>query len=236
MTMNGAVWDFLQHPISLELSPTCTLKWPSSLFLFWKFVFKASKVQADRDNNNNNNNKITNLLYIVQFDTNGILTALYIVIKYIQTQYMHIWTYMKQLSSYTFTCLHIYTYTDTIIMTLKCAIRDFLQSPHCPLNCLPTCTLKWPGCSQVHIMSNTLGAYHVQYIVCHMVERDSSGTMFNDLKSHLFQLILLVETINWWGRVETGAWGKKTPMTSLRKYFHTKAQNFKSHPRLEPAR
>ena len=49
---------------------------------------------------------IINLIYIEQFDTDGILTALYIVIKYIRTQYMHIWTYMKQSYSYTYT----YTY------------------------------------------------------------------------------------------------------------------------------
>ena len=39
---------------------------------------------------------IINLIYIAQFDTNGILTALYIVITYIQMQYVHVWTYMKQ--------------------------------------------------------------------------------------------------------------------------------------------
>ena len=50
------------------------------------------------------------LIYIAQFDTNGILTALYIKCK--QMQYMHIWTYMKQSYSYTFSRLHIYTYTD----------------------------------------------------------------------------------------------------------------------------
>ena len=33
---------------------------------------------------------IINLIYIAQFDTNGILTALYIVISYIQMQYVHI--------------------------------------------------------------------------------------------------------------------------------------------------
>ena len=33
---------------------------------------------------------IINLIYIVQFDTNGIPTALYIVITYIQMQYVHI--------------------------------------------------------------------------------------------------------------------------------------------------
>ena len=33
---------------------------------------------------------IINLIYIAQFDTNGILTALYIVIAYIQMQYVHV--------------------------------------------------------------------------------------------------------------------------------------------------
>ena len=33
---------------------------------------------------------IINLIYIAQFDTNGILTALYIVIAHIQMQYVHV--------------------------------------------------------------------------------------------------------------------------------------------------
>ena len=33
---------------------------------------------------------IINLIYIAQFDTNGIFTALYMVITYIQMQYVHI--------------------------------------------------------------------------------------------------------------------------------------------------
>ena len=56
---------------------------------------------------------IINLIYIAQFDTNGILTALYIVIMYIQMQYVHVWTYMKQSYKYTYTCLHISKYTIT---------------------------------------------------------------------------------------------------------------------------
>ena len=35
---------------------------------------------------------IINLIYIAQFDTNGILTALYIVTMYIKMQYVHIST------------------------------------------------------------------------------------------------------------------------------------------------
>ena len=56
---------------------------------------------------------IINLIYIAQFDTNGILTALYIVIAYIQMQYAHVWPYVKQSYKYTCTCLHIHTYTVT---------------------------------------------------------------------------------------------------------------------------
>ena len=33
---------------------------------------------------------IKNLIYIAQFDTNGVLTALYIIIQYIQMRYVHI--------------------------------------------------------------------------------------------------------------------------------------------------
>ena len=38
---------------------------------------------------------IINLIYIAQFDTSGILTALYIVITYIKMHYVHVRTYMK---------------------------------------------------------------------------------------------------------------------------------------------
>ena len=56
---------------------------------------------------------LINLIYIAQFDTNGILTALYIVITNIQMQYVHVCTYVKQSYKYTYTCLHIHTYTVT---------------------------------------------------------------------------------------------------------------------------
>ena len=56
---------------------------------------------------------IINLIYIAQFDTNGILTALYIVITYIQMHYVHVCTYEEQSYKYSYTCLHIHTYTVT---------------------------------------------------------------------------------------------------------------------------
>ena len=50
---------------------------------------------------------IINLIYIAQFNTNGILTALYIVITYIQMQYVHVW------NNHINTHIHVYTYTHT---------------------------------------------------------------------------------------------------------------------------
>ena len=42
-----------------------------------------------------------------------------------------------------------------------------------------TCTLKWPEPSRLQISSNTSRTYRVQYIVCHVVRRDSSGIRFD---------------------------------------------------------
>ena len=67
---------------------------------------------------------IINLIYIAQFDTNGILTALYIVITYIQKQYVHVWPYAKQsyeihiyMPTHTHIHRHMYKYTSTDILT-----------------------------------------------------------------------------------------------------------------------
>ena len=53
-----------------------------------------------------------------------------------------------------------------------------------------TRTLKWPGRSRVQITCNTSGAYHVQHVVCHVVQRDSSGIQF-DRAETAFTLALL---------------------------------------------
>ena len=51
------------------------------------------------------------IIIIINLIYTAILTALRIVVKYIQMQYMHIGTCMKQ--SYSYTHLHVYTYTHT---------------------------------------------------------------------------------------------------------------------------
>ena len=53
-------------------------------------------------------------IYIAQFNTNSILTALYIVIKYIQMHHMPLCVDIYEHSySYTYTGLYIYSCTDT---------------------------------------------------------------------------------------------------------------------------
>ena len=48
---------------------------------------------------------------------------------------------------------------------------SFSQSPHCAVNCLQH--LHSSGLSI--LMCKTSSAYHVQHIVCHMEQRDSSA-------------------------------------------------------------
>ena len=56
--------------------------------------------------------------------------------------------------------------------------RFFLQSCHCAANCLQH-SLKWPERNRVQITCNTSGAHHVQHVVCHVVQRDSSAIKFD---------------------------------------------------------
>ena len=55
------------------------------------------------------------------------------------------------------------------------------SSVRCKLS--PTCTLKWPwhkSCeNHVQIMCNTLGAHHVQHVMCHLLQSDSSAIKFD---------------------------------------------------------
>ena len=59
----------------------------------------------DDDYYNNTTTTNTNLIYIAQFDTNGILTALYMVTKYIQPHHLHLY---MDIHSYH---IHIQVYT-----------------------------------------------------------------------------------------------------------------------------
>ena len=82
-----------------------------------------------------------------------------------------------------------------IILAFKGALRDFVQSPHCFANLTPTRMLKWPGRNCVQIMCITSSAYHVQHVMCHVVQRDSSATKFDSLNCVYFSYISLAKPL-----------------------------------------
>ena len=65
-----------------------------------------------------------------------------------------------------------------VIITLKSAVRDFLQPPYCVPNC-PQHLFIWPGPNSMQITCNTLNAHHVQYVVSPVVRWDSSAIKFD---------------------------------------------------------
>ena len=89
-----------------------------------------------------------------------------------------------------------------IIIALKGAIRDFLQSPHCSVNSQQQRTLKWHRRNCVQITWNIRRLSRAIY----RVPRDTKGQLS-------YRFILLAEAINQWRR---GGNGRKPLMTSLR--------------------
>ena len=74
-----------------------------------------------------------------------------------------------------------------IIIALKGAIFTISSLRH---KLSPTRTLKWPGCNRVQITCNTSSTCHVQPVVCHLVQRDSSAIKFDRVEiAFLFELI-----------------------------------------------
>ena len=91
-----------------------------------------------------------------------------------------------------------------IIIAFKVAVRDFLHSPRCAANCLPTRTLKWPRHNRVKITCNTSNVYHVQRVVCHLVRRDSSAIKFDRVE------IAFILTLLYWLKPLTDESGEET--------------------------
>ena len=51
----------------------------------------------------------------------------------------------------------------------------------------------------VQTTCNTLSAYYMQNVVCHVVRRNSSAIKFDRVKiAYILAFILLAETIKWW--------------------------------------
>ena len=72
-----------------------------------------------------------------------------------------------------------------IIISLKGAIPDFVQSLHCASECLQHVHSSGQGAVERESRANTSDAYHVQRDVCHVVQMDSSVILsLAELKSH----------------------------------------------------
>ena len=111
----------------------------------------------------------------------------------------------------------------------------------------PTRILKWPGCnvsstySQVawlqslRITYSRSSAYHVQYVMCHLMRRDSSAIKFDRVE------IAFILALFYWLKPLPDKEGmkpeysEKTPYEKpLQKMPQTNDWNFKPQPRLEP--
>ena len=67
-----------------------------------------------------------------------------------------------------------------------CSLRRELSPKH---------TLKWPRHNHVKIICNTSSAYHVQHVLCHLVQRDSSAIQFESWNRIYFSFTLWTLTI-----------------------------------------
>ena len=77
-----------------------------------------------------------------------------------------------------------------------------MSSLRCELS--PTRTLKWPRHNCVIITCNTLSAYHVQHVVCHLVQRDSSAIKFDRVE------IVFILALLYWPKPLTDEGGEET--------------------------
>ena len=103
------------------------------------------------------------------------------------------------------------------MVALKGVNQNFLQSPQWAMNCLQRVH------SSVQIMSNTLGAQHVQHVMWY--KGTAHLLSLTDLNDIYFSCILLVETINQWRRGGNLSTWRKPLATSFRKCHILKPEN-----------
>ena len=98
------------------------------------------------------------------------------------------------------------TTTTIIIIALKGANQDFFN----PLTAqrTPTRTLKWPRHNRVQITCNTSSAYHVQHVVCHVIQRDSSAIKFDKVDIVFLAVFYRLKPLTYEGGEETGVPGE----------------------------
>ena len=92
-----------------------------------------------------------------------------------------------------------------IIISVKHAIRDFCNLLTGPQTAqTPTDTLKRPGYSRVQITCNTSSTYHMQHVVYHMAQRNSSAIKFDRVE------IAYIVALSYWLKPLTNEGGEET--------------------------
>ena len=69
-----------------------------------------------------------------------------------------------------------------------------------------TRALKWPGCNCVQITCNTSSAHHLQHVVCHVVQRDSSAIKFDRI-----EIAFILALIYWLKRLTVEGVSRENP-------------------------
>ena len=121
-------------------------------------------------------------------------------------------------------------------MTLKGAIREFLQSPHCAANCLQHVRSSGPGASVCESC-----ATHRALIACNIscfVPRGTKGQLqllsLTEFKSHLFIFILLAKSLNQFRRRGSRSTRRKPLAVSFRKCHIQKPEDSSPMRDLDP--
>ena len=105
----------------------------------------------------------------------------------------------------TTTAATITTTTDNNDCTRRRSSSFVLQSPRCAANCLQYVRSSGQG-AFVCKSCNTSSAYHVQRVVCHVVQRDSSAIKFDRVE--IAFILALLYWLKHEGGEETGVPGE----------------------------
>ena len=96
-----------------------------------------------------------------------------------------------------------------IMIALKGAVEEFLRSPHCAANCLQNVSSRGQGAIVCKLRATHLGTYHVQHVVCHVIQRHSSAVKFDKVKiAFILVLFYWLKRLTNKGGEETGVLGE----------------------------
>ena len=88
-----------------------------------------------------------------------------------------------------------------------------------------TSTLKWPMRSRVQIMCSTYSAHHMQHVMCHVVQRDSSAIKFDGVEITFILAVFYWLNHYWWRRRGNQVTRRKPLTMSVRKYQILEPEN-----------